>query len=266
MLGTLDGFAVEGGFDAAYQPTTCFAAASHLAMCSSPGDAAQLWTQYEAVVDLVSDLGLDGVRLSVEWARIEPRRGHVDDAALARYHEVLSHAKSRGLRTAIVLVDAAWPAWLGAEAWLMPWIDDAVLEHATRVGDALGDVTDDVVGFARASQMIADGFLHASAPPWRRGAGRDATSAASHVASLSRAMAEVPLLSTKWLSDFSEVPVVASPRALRAVLDAVPRSRQVHLRSLVRGAGPTASASGLLRSTPSGWKIAASAETLALWS
>ncbi len=234
-------------------------------MCSTPGDAADLWTDYEAVIDLVGELGLDGVRLSVEWTRIEPRRGQIDDSALARYHDVLTHAKQRHLRTAIVLVDAVWPAWLGAEPWLMPWIDDALLAHASRVGEALGELVNDVVGFARASTMIADGFLHASAPPWRRGAGADATSAAQHVSALSLSMSQIESLSTKWLTEYSEVPVVASPAAQRAVLDAVPRSRQVHLRSLVRGAGPTASASGLLRSSPSGWKIAASAETLALW-
>jgi hypothetical protein len=78
-------------------------------------------------------------------------------------------------------------------------------------------------------------------------------------------MSHIASLSSKWLTDFTEVPVVASPNAQRAVLDTVSRSHQVHLRSLVRGLGPTASASGLLRRSPSGWKIAASEETLALW-
>jgi beta-glucosidase/6-phospho-beta-glucosidase/beta-galactosidase len=266
ILATLDGYAVEGGFDAPYQPTTCFAPASHLQMCSSPGEGAGLWRDYEKVIDRVGELGLDGVRLSVEWTRIEPRRGHVEVSALERYHQVLAHARANGLRTAIALVDAAWPAWLGAEAWLMPWIDEVVVAHATRVAESLSEVVDDVVGFARASQMIADGYLNASAPPWRRGAGLDATSATNHVRALSASMAAIPAWTEKWLVDYRELPLVASPRAMRALFDAVPRSHQIHLRSLVRGSGPSAAAAGLLRSSAEGWQVAVSEETLALWS
>ena len=94
---TLEGYAVEGGFDGPYQPATCYVPTIALGRHVGPGDADDLWHDYERVLDLVPALGFDGVRLNVEWARVEPRRGEVDDAALERYAEVARYATSLGL-------------------------------------------------------------------------------------------------------------------------------------------------------------------------
>ncbi len=168
---TLEGYAVEGGFDGAYQPSTNFRPTIALGRHVGPGDADDLWPDYERVLDLVPTLGLDGVRLTVEWARVEPRRGEVDDTALVRYADAARHAKSLGLGVTLVIVDAAWPAWLGLEAWLLPWVVPLVVEHTRRVVTTIG--ADGVVPFADPESLV-NGFLDASAPPWRHGARVDA--------------------------------------------------------------------------------------------
>ena len=135
-----------------------------------PGAADDLWREYETVLDFVPEMGFDGVRLTLEWARIEPRAGEVDDAALARYREVVRHARSIGLGVTIALVDAVWPAWLGQEAWLLPWVVPHVLAHARRVVEYFGDDITGVLVFAQPEELVTMGFLKASAPPWRRSA------------------------------------------------------------------------------------------------
>jgi len=121
------------------------------------GRACNGWELWRDDVDLAAGLNLNSCRFSVEWARVEPRRGVVDIAALARYRVVAQRARAAGLATSVVLVDAAWPAWLGQEAWLLPWVEPRVIEHARRVVDVLGDAIDSVVVFADAPGVIARG-------------------------------------------------------------------------------------------------------------
>ncbi|HEV2426880.1 MAG TPA: hypothetical protein VGS61_01535, partial [Acidimicrobiales bacterium] len=137
VLATLEGYSVEGGLDVAGGPATCFAPTIALGRHPGPGDAAGLWRGYEEVVDAAAGHGVTGIALGVEWARVEPHRGAVDAAALARYAAVAERARSLGVDVTVTLVDAAWPAWLGLEAWLLPWVVPHYLEHAARVAAAL---------------------------------------------------------------------------------------------------------------------------------
>src|SRR5207302_8768339 len=46
------------------------------------GDACQSWHRWREDLELVRELGLNAYRLSVEWARIEPRPNVFDEGAL----------------------------------------------------------------------------------------------------------------------------------------------------------------------------------------
>ncbi len=167
---TIEGYAVEGGLDVAGGPATCYAPSIALGRHAGPGVADDLWHEYERVLDVVAQTRLDGVRLSLEWARIEPRPGLVDEGALARYRAVVLHARSLGLSVTGVIVDAVWPSWLGPEAWLLPWVAPHAIAHARRVCDYLGDALTGLLVFAQPQELVTAGFLSASAPPWRRSA------------------------------------------------------------------------------------------------
>src|SRR5664280_2508191 len=192
---TLEGYAVEGGLDGPYQPSTCFRPTIALGRHVGPGDADDLWHDYEQVLDLVPAMGFDGVRLSVEWARVEPHRGQVDETALERYDEVARYAYSLGLGVTVVIVDGEWPAWLGLEAWLLPWVAPLVVEHASRVVQSI-DAASGVVVFADPASLV-NGFLVSSAPPWRRGAGVDADMSRAQIASITAAIRDDPLVGPK---------------------------------------------------------------------
>ncbi|MHB1089182.1 MAG: family 1 glycosylhydrolase, partial [Acidimicrobiales bacterium] len=174
LFATLDGYALEGGYDRAYEPSTCYRATIALGRHAGPGDALGLWRDYELVLDLAKQLGLDGVRLSAEWARIEPRQGEVDQRALERYGEVVRYANEIGLGVSLALIDACWPSWLGLEAWLLPWVVPHVLEHARRMVSHFDTDITGVVVFADADRLVDGGYLEGTSPPWRRGQREDA--------------------------------------------------------------------------------------------
>lgn len=248
---------MEGGLDGPYQPSTCFRPTIALGRHPGPGDAAGLWSDYERVLDLVPGLGFDGVRLSVEWSRVEPHRDQVDDDALERYAVVARYARDLDLGVTVVVVDAAWPAWLGLEAWLLPWVVPHVLEQARRVARTI-DAANGIVAFADPDSLV-NGFLDATSPPWRRGARVDAAMARRQVDAISAVLREDPLVGAKIVATSASVrvdqPLALISSALATECD------EVYVRSLVRGHGPSASA-GLLEQRSDGWRVRAPAELL----
>jgi hypothetical protein len=254
---TLEGYAVEGGLDGPYQPSTCFRPTIALGRHVGPGDADDLWRDYEQVLDLVPTLGFDGVRLNVEWARVEPHRGQVDGAALERYAEVAQYARSAGLWVTVVIVDAAWPAWLGLEAWLLPWVVPHVIEQARRVVVAV-PAADGVVVFADAESLVS-GFLDASAPPWRRGGRVDAEMAHDQIDRILASLWSDPIVGPKVVATSSSVRIDQPLADIKAALSV--QCDELYVRSLLKGHGPSAGA-GLLSKSADGWRVDAPDELL----
>ncbi|MGC8509604.1 MAG: family 1 glycosylhydrolase [Acidimicrobiales bacterium] len=241
ILAALDGYAVEGGLDTPDGPATCFAPTIALGRHAGPGPGEGLWHDYESVVDATRTLAIDGLRLSVEWARVEPRPGEIDDEAFARYDRLVRHARSRDLLVTVAIVDRAWPSWLGPEAWLAPWVRERLVDHAREVVSRLPLVTGVVVVADPA--WLAAGYRDASAPPWRTRARRDARDVVENLAEVRARLVEDELVGPRLVRSYREVSLGprVDPLALRSGgVD------EVHLRSLVAGRGPTAAAAGLL--------------------
>ena len=255
-LVSLSAYACEGGLDDRYQPATCYSPVIALGRRRGPGAAAGLWSEYETVLDLASDLGLAGISLEVSWARLEPRRGRRDDAALSRYAEVIAHARRRGLFVNVAAIDAAWPAWLGQEAWLMPWVVPVAVDYVNWLSSALG--ADSWSVFA-ARELLTRGFLDDEAgPPWRRGAREDQVSATANLERIAHDAAESSGVdfTTSIDTDLDQLTGAAGAVAAGAA--------QVHVRSLVRGSGPLSSLRGLLARRGGEWVLAGPAVPPAL--
>jgi hypothetical protein len=253
-MATLEGYSVEGGLDVPGAPATCFAPTIALRRHAGHGDGAGLWRGYEEVIDVAAGLGVRGIALGVEWARVEPRRGAVDEGALARYARAAAHARSLSLDVTAVLVDAAWPAWLGLEAWLLPWVVPYYLGHAARVAAALPDAR--LVAFADARGVVERGFVEGTGPPWRRGARQDAARAHAQVERLTGLLADDPRLGARVVARVQRVDAGAAAAAGDA--------EEVHVRTLVRGAGPTAARVGVLERSEGRWAVADRARLLGL--
>ncbi len=245
LLASFDGVSVEGGYDVEWGPPTCFMAASHLGQCAPFGDADLLWDRYELAIDALVASGVGGIQLVAEWARLEPRRGDYDSRAVMRYRRALTHARARGLVVHLAMIDRAWPAWLGSDAWIMPWVVPAAVAHAQYFVNALGDLADDLIVFTDADRVIADGYLSGTAPPWREGEGNDAASARRQIERIESAISTLDgwKISTRRSA---ALPVVDSLTAMRSMLEQHSDADTVVLRSALRGHGPVAVAAGLL--------------------
>ena len=110
------------------------------------GGSAQMTTDWwnlesaAADFDRAAELGLNSLRLSVEWSRIEPEPDVFDPAALERYRQLIALLRSRNIKPMVSLHHFTDPLWLTAQGgWENPQVVDRFAAFVARVVEALGD-------------------------------------------------------------------------------------------------------------------------------
>jgi beta-glucosidase len=78
------------------------------------GDACDSLHRWPEDLDLVAGLGLTAYRFSIEWARIEPARGHFSPAMLAHYRRIIAGCLERSITPVVTLHHFTCPAWFTA--------------------------------------------------------------------------------------------------------------------------------------------------------
>jgi len=168
------GYEVEGGFNGPGQPANNWATWERTGRVQPSGDAAGFWRQPEVCFERAAGLGADAFQMSIEWARVEPADGEVDEGALDRYAELVAAAAAHGLEPVLTLHHGTHPWWLGEEFWLTPGSPDRFARHAATVARHLGARCRRWVTVHRPLSLAAAGWLLGTHPPGRRLAASDA--------------------------------------------------------------------------------------------
>jgi beta-glucosidase len=82
-----------------------------------PGEQGPQWWKKgvaERDLKLLGKMGLTMQRIGIEWARIEPEDGVINDEALARYREILTEMKTLGITPMVTLSHYVLPSWVAA--------------------------------------------------------------------------------------------------------------------------------------------------------
>jgi beta-glucosidase len=134
------------------------------------GDACDSWHRYEQDLDLVASFGLNCVRFSVEWARIEPERGEFSVAALDHYKRVIAACHARSLVPIVTLHHFTLPRWVADEGGFeSPHIAEWMGIYAERVALALGDGIGIACTINEPNIVSCMGYLFAIFPPKKTG-------------------------------------------------------------------------------------------------
>lgn len=135
------------------------------------GLACDWWKNAEQDFDLAQSLGINALRLSVEWSRIEPSQGQWDAAALARYREILKGLRDRGIRPFVTLHHFTNPLWFEAKGgFLTPESVSLFQRFTRRVLAALGDLCSDWTTFNEPNVYSNLGYFLGEFPPGKKGA------------------------------------------------------------------------------------------------
>lgn len=75
------------------------------------GKAVDHYNRYREDFDLITQLNMNAFRFGIEWARIEPREGEWDEAAVEHYKTYLQELKKRGITPVVTLWHWTMPVW-----------------------------------------------------------------------------------------------------------------------------------------------------------
>ena len=110
---------------------------------SCSGLVTDWWCSAEADFDRAAALGLNALRLSVEWSRIEPEPGQWNMAAVDRYRAMFKALRQRGMTPLVTLHHFSNPQWLAEMGgWENPVVIRYFERYVTRTASLLGDLVD----------------------------------------------------------------------------------------------------------------------------
>lgn len=150
------------------------------------GDAVGTFSNPELDLALIQELGLDDYRFSIEWARIEPERDVIDEAALQHYSDFIDALIEMGVRPSVTIHHFSNPIWVVGEnmdcgeegptdenlcGWDHPegveLIIEELAEHAALLAERFGDRVDNWVTFNEPVNYIIASYGAGYFPPGR---------------------------------------------------------------------------------------------------
>ena len=136
---------------------------------SSPARAADHWRRFEQDTALLGELGVRHYRMGIEWARVEPRPGEFDQAALDHYREELAGLRAAGIQPLVTLHHFSEPGWFSATgSWLGSSAMPVFLRYVEQVVTALGDHVRDWITINEPNVYATHGYLWGLWPPGER--------------------------------------------------------------------------------------------------
>lgn len=120
---------------------------------------------------LLADAGLRSVRLTLDWARIEPTPDRIDEGAVERLTAILGAARDVGLEVWACLHDGPLPGWFAVDehgfgdAKARRYFWPRFVEVA---GERFGHLVDGWVPVAEPNRWATRGWLDGARPPFRR--------------------------------------------------------------------------------------------------
>ncbi len=134
--------------------------AGHIRSGDRCGLACDWWNNAERDFDLAQEMGLNALRLSVEWSRLEPQPDQWDSAAFGRYRTMLSALRQRNIQPMVCLHHFTHPRWFEHEgAFLATDAADRFELFTRRVVEELGDLCQHWVTFNEPNVYAALGYV-----------------------------------------------------------------------------------------------------------
>ncbi|MBX3285062.1 MAG: family 1 glycosylhydrolase [Actinobacteria bacterium] len=216
-------------------PAADLARWEHEGRVAADPDGSGFASSYRDDLAARAELGLADLRLTLEWARLEPVEGRRDVEAVEHLRLVLEAAREAGLRVWGCLHDGTLPGWFAhdehgyADARSRGYF---WARHVERVAETFGDLVHGWVPVYEPSRWALRGWIQGSRPPGRvdDAEGFAAELEGAHLASVEAALRlgedGHPVASAQWMLPLFPAraepgsPAAAEAEAMVSVLDA----------------------------------------------
>jgi len=135
------------------------------------GNALYSWTHFDKDLAAIKKIGITHYRLSIEWARVEPKPGVYNEEALQRYVQMARRLKEAGIEPVICLWHFTFPDWLydkknpGKSNWLHPLVRERWNAYVNKVVRATAPYTKFYAPQNEPNGQITTAYIVAQWPP-----------------------------------------------------------------------------------------------------
>ena len=143
-----------------------FEKAGGIRIGEASGKACNWWYDAEKDFDIAQSMGLNSLRLSVSWARIEPEEGIFNPEAIERYRQMLSALIERDIRPIVCLHHFAHPVWFEKKGAFLS--KDCVADYSRFVKFTVAELSDhcsDWLTFNEPNIYGIEGYVDGGHPP-----------------------------------------------------------------------------------------------------
>lgn len=159
---------VEGGND--NNDWWTWEQAGHIKTGDSAAVACDHWNRYPEDFQLLSDLGTNAHRISIEWSRVEPEPGTFDQQAIEHYRAVLTDLRERGIAAMVTLHHFTSPTWFIAQGgWLDRRAFERWLPFVRKTAEELGELVSFWCTINEPNVYAYQGWVTGEFPPGRKG-------------------------------------------------------------------------------------------------
>lgn len=136
---------------------------------ASPETATEHLKRWREDLELMSGMGIQCCRFSVEWGRVEPEDGVFDEQAIARCREEIQAMAEQGIKPLLTLHHFSNPMWLEEKGAFA--VRDNItyfLRYVHKMVESLGDLVSEYITINEPNVYAFNGYLDGSWPPGKR--------------------------------------------------------------------------------------------------
>lgn len=133
------------------------------------GLACDHYHKFDEDFALAQQIGLNAMRISIEWAKIEPEEGRWNSAAIEHYKKVLQSMKARGLTRMVTLWHWTLPKWMADKGGFETHAGvEAFARYTWFVAQNLGSEVDLWVTINEPEVYTNGGYRQGIKPPFKK--------------------------------------------------------------------------------------------------
>ena len=133
------------------------------------GEAANHWDMYRDDISLMKELGVNAYRFSVEWSKIVPKEGLIDENALDHYRDVCIALIDSGLTPVVTLHHFTNPIWFEKLGGFEKEENiDHFIEFSEIVFNHLSDIVKYWCTINEPAVYVSQGYFYGVFPPGKK--------------------------------------------------------------------------------------------------
>lgn len=133
------------------------------------GLACDHYNRYEEDWSIAKSLNINAMRLSIEWARIEPREGEFDQEAIEHYRKVLMSCRDKGFEPFVTLWHWTLPIWIAENGgWENKKCVESFSKYSRKLVEEYGDLVKFWMPLNEPGTYVGMSYVQGAFPPCKR--------------------------------------------------------------------------------------------------